>query len=105
MTVVLEIDTTKSLFEPIEVKIDGELFRVKELTLDMLENLQKAKNDIGQGSAEAIKEMLGDFIDGRVEAFGKLTLSNLEKIIGIIVEKSISPKGPEKNVQKPGATI
>ena len=104
MTVVLEIDTTKSLFEPIEIKIDGKLFRVRELTLGMLEEIQKFQVDMVQGSAEAIRKQLETLVEGNSEAFGKLTMSQLEKVMGVIVEKSLRPKEPEKNAQKPGAT-
>ena len=105
MTVVLEIDTTKSLFEPIEIKIDGKLFRVRELTLGMLEEIQKFQVDMVQGSAEAIRKQLETLVEGNSEAFGKLTMSQLEKVMAVIVEKSLRPKEPEKNVQKPGGII
>jgi hypothetical protein len=32
-------------------------------------------------------------------------MSQLEKVMSVIVEKSLRPKEPEKNAQKPGATI
>jgi hypothetical protein len=105
MTVVLEIDTTKSLFEPIEIKIDGKLFRVRELTLGMLEEIQKFQTETAEGSAGAIRKQLETLVEGNAEAFGKLTMSQLEKVMSVIVEKSLRPKEPEKNAQKPGATI
>lgn len=102
MAIVLEIDTTKSLFEPIEVKIDGELFRVKEITLGALEKIQRLQKDTAEGSAAAIRQQLEALMDGDHKVLGRLTMSQLEQVLGIVIEKSLKPRGPEKNEPTPG---
>ena len=55
MSTILEIDTTKSLYKSAEIVIDGQVFRVKTITLGALEEVQRLQVDAQAGSAAAIR--------------------------------------------------
>ena len=103
MGIVLEIDTKKSLFDPIEIKIDGKIYFVKELTTGILKKIQASARDAQSGSVEAIQEQIELLLNLPAETFDRLSMSNLQKLISTLVEKSLNPlKGEEKNGSKPG---
>ena len=97
MTTVLEIDTTKSLYKPIELRIDGETFRVKTITLEMLETIQFLQKDAVEGSAVAVRKMLETVLEGPIELLLKLTIEHVVKVIEAVVGKAIVPETKEKN--------
>jgi hypothetical protein len=102
MTVVLKLDTKPTLFEPIEVEIDGVKLRVKEITLGALERLQELQEDMTKGSIKAIREVLESLIEGEIEVLKRLPVSKLGEFITVLVEKSIKPGTEEKNGSRPG---
>ena len=102
MSVVLKLDTKKSLFEPVEVEIDGVKLRVKEITLGTLETIQSLQADAAAGSAKAIRENLEALLEGKTDVLTKLPVSQLAKLIEVVVEKAIKPSVEEKNGSGPG---
>jgi hypothetical protein len=97
VTTVLEIDTTKSLYKPVELRIDGETFRVKTITLGVLENIQCLQKDAMEGSAAAIRKMLEFVLEGPVELLLKLSIEQVAEVIEAAVGKAIVPESTEKN--------
>ena len=105
MPVVLKLDTKPTLFEPIEVEIDGVRLRVREITLGMLERIQQLQMDAAAGSAVAIRENLEALLDGDVGVLNNMPLSKLAQLITVVVEKSIKPGTEEKNGSGPGVEL
>jgi hypothetical protein len=103
MPVVLKLDTKPTLFEPIEVEVDGVRLRVREVTLGMLEKIQTLQIAAAAGSAVAIRESLEALIDGDVGMLKDLPLAKLAQLITVVVEKAIKPGTEEKNGSGPGA--
>ena len=103
MPKIYEINTKESLYEPIEVVIDGKSFTVKEITLEGLEKIQDLYQDaIVNGSAKSIRGIL-EIVLGSSEVFGSLTMRQIKKLVSVVVEKSINPpEEPEKNAPSPG---
>jgi hypothetical protein len=105
MTVVLKLDTKSSLFEPIEVEIDGKKLLVREITLDTLEKIQDLQDDLAAGSAKAIREALESLVEigpGDTELLGKLPLRKIREFVTVLVEKSLTASPEEKNGSGPG---
>ncbi len=102
MTQVLEIDTSKSLYKPIEVKIDGKLFKVRELNVDALERIQALQVEAVAGSISAIKGILSEALDGPVELLGKLNINQVTDIVGFAINGTLKPEAKEKNARRPG---
>lgn len=102
MSVVLKLDTTKSLFEPIEIEVDGTRLRVKRITLDDLEHIQALQERASAGSAAAIRESVSALLEGDVSIIGKLRLDQVAELIATVVERSVKPSAEEKNSSGPG---
>ena len=102
MTVVLKLDTKPSLFNPIEVEIDGKIFRVKDLTLGSLERIQELQSALNEGSATAIRGILELLMEGEVSLLKDLSFRKIQKLIRVIVEKSMTAEDEEKNESGPG---
>ena len=102
MSVVLKLTTKPTLFEPVEIDIDGEILRVKPITLGGLERIQALQEKAGQGSIAAIREMIGTLFEGNLEILSDLPLDSAVKLIEVAVEKSVKPGTEEKNLPGPG---
>lgn len=102
MAIVLDIDTTKSLFTTAEIRIDGKLFRVKAITQGALEEIQRLYKDASAGSALAIRQMLESVLEGPTEFLLKLTLAQIGQVIEAAIGAAVTPKAKEKNAPRPG---
>ncbi len=100
--IVLKLDTKKSLFEPLEIEIDGQAFRIRPITLGALEKIQALQIEMAAGSARAIREMLETVIEGDITVLMGLTIDQLQQLMTVIVERSVRPTGAEKNGHGPG---
>jgi len=96
----LAIDTRASLFEPIEIEIDGEKFQVKPLTRDLLRKIQDLDEKILGGNADAPYERLEALI-GTSPIIDGLTLQQVIEITMFIVNSARTPKKTEKNLPGP----
>jgi hypothetical protein len=103
MTVVLRLDTKATLFEPNEIEIDGQLLKIKQITLSSLERIQNLQEGLAAGSAKAIREALENLVDGDVAPLLSVPIGKIKDLITILVEKSISAGLEEKNGSGPGA--
>lgn len=101
MSVRLKL-STKTLYEPIEVEIDGEVLRVKPITLGDLERIQDLQEKAGAGSATAIRKSLEALLEGKVAILKSLPLGALAELVEFVVTKSVKPATEEKNGQGPG---
>jgi len=102
MSVVLKLTTKPTLFEPVEIDIDGEILRVKPITLGSLERIQALQEKAGQGSIAAIREMIESLLEGKIEILSGLSLDSVVRLIEVAVEKSVKPGTEEKNSPGPG---
>lgn len=102
MPVVLKLDTKPTLFEPIEVEIDGRLYKVKEITLGGLEQIQNLQAELTAGSAAAIRKALSALLEGDLEPFKDLQLAKIRKLIETLIERVLTASDEEKNGPGPG---
>lgn len=99
--VIKKILTKTSLFEPLEIDIDGNLYRIRPITLGALEKIQDLQIQMSAGSAKAIREMLETVIEGDIEALRNLPVNALMDVITVIAERAIKPNEVEKNGSGP----
>jgi len=107
----LKIDTTRSLYRPIEVEIDGKVFEVKPLTRAKLRTLAGLEKRIREGDAEAAYEQL-EIMLGKKANLEKLTLQHVNEIVSFVTmqiyqpERILAEDSPEdkkaKNSKGPG---
>jgi len=101
VSIVLEIDTKKTLHEPKEIKVNGKLFRVKPITLRNLEAIQTLWQDAQAGSAAAIRKMITSILDGPIDILIDLEIDRLNEVITAAVSRAASPDAKEKNESGP----
>jgi len=104
VSVGLKVDTRTTLFEPVEVEVNGETLRVRPVTLKTLKVIQKFYADMRAGSAEAISEGLATLFEGNLAVLDDLPMTELVKVIEYAVAQSTAAgaeKGGEKNSAGP----
>lgn len=99
--IIYKTDTKPSLFEPLEIEIDGRVFRCREMTLGAIEKIQTLQKAMVAGSAKAIREMLETIIVGDVAPLMALTIPKLQSLMTAIVERVVRPTESEKNESRP----
>lgn len=101
--IIHKTDTNPSLFEPLEIDIDGRVYKVREMTLGALEDIQALQAEMAAGSATAIRRMLETIIVGEIDAtvLRSLSLVKVQRLINAIVEKAMKPGEQEKNGHGP----
>ena len=111
------MDYKLSLYQPVEVEIDGQKFKLRRLNRSMFQTLaefakkeEAAKND-AFATIDVVYEELKAFVDAPPEVLDNLDqqqVLELKKIIDQVVFKKQAPgaaspaEDPEKNGPKPG---
>jgi Holliday junction resolvasome RuvABC ATP-dependent DNA helicase subunit len=96
----IQINTKKSLYEPIEIEIDGKSYAVKRITRDVLKKIREYDEKVSKGDLDAAYKRLELFI-GKHKAINELGLDELNEVTNFIIHNIISPKRIEKNSQRP----
>jgi len=97
----LKIDTATSLYEPIEVEIDGQKFTLRRITREKLREIEELDRAIGEGNLDAAYKRLEVFF-GPSEAFSKLDLCQVGELVRFVVRAILNPETAEKNLSNPG---
>lgn len=97
----LTIDTSASLYAPIEVEIDGQKFTLRKITRAELQELAALDTEIAKGNLDAAYERL-EIMFGPSEVFSKLDLNQVGEVIRFVTRGILNPETAEKNAPKPG---
>src|SRR4030043_167409 len=97
----LSIDTGASIYEPIEVEIDGKIFRLRKLAHKDFSELEALDKKVMEGHLVAAYERL-DILFGPDESFLKLDIHQVGEIIRFVAAQILNPEKKEKNLPKPG---
>lgn len=97
----LRIDSTASIYDPIEVEIDGETYPLRKLTRKELADLERLDKEIQEGHLDAAYGRL-EIMFGQHEAISKIDLSQVGEIVRFVAQAILNPEKKEKNAQKPG---
>lgn len=96
----LKIESEKSLYPPIEVEIDGQIFSLQKVTQKMLMEIGRLDGEIPKGNLEAAWKRL-EVLFGPNEAFSKLDIFQVGEIINFVVRSIVAPEAAEKNGSRP----
>jgi len=96
----LTIELEKSLYPPIEVEINGQIFTLKRITQRMLSEIGHLDEEIPKGNLEAAWKRLEVFF-GPSEIFSQLDIFQVGDIIRFIIRSIIAPETEEKNASRP----
>ena len=103
----LTIDTKKSLFDPIEIEIDGKVYTVKRVDRTMLKEIETLDQETAEGKLNAAYKRLELFLGTDIddEVIGKLDLLELVKITNFILTNIFESGEQGKNGIKPGDKV
>ena len=97
----LTIDTKKSLYEPVEIEIDGKVVKVKNIDRETLNKITALDEEISKGNLDAVYQRL-ELLIGKHKFIDKLTVENLTEITMFVIRSIMSPTKAEKNLPGPG---
>lgn len=97
----LSIKTDESLYKPIEVEIDGKLYRVKRLTRALIQDVAAMDAETAKGDLDAAFRRLEILLEDKppVES---LDIQQVARITEFIIRSVLTPEPAEKNGSKPG---
>ena len=99
----LVINTEKSLYKPIEVEIDGKVYKVRKLTRDVLQKVEGFDKDVSSGNLDAAYGRLEFLLEAKVKTFNGLIVQEVGEITEFITKAAFSPEKSEKNESRPEA--
>jgi len=99
----LTIDTknTKSLYEPVEVEINGKVFQVISIGRDTIKKIEEYDAAVKKGNLDAAYERLELFI-GKHKLISNLKIEEMIEITDFIIQSVFTPVKKEKNLPGPG---
>jgi hypothetical protein len=98
----LKIDTKKSLYEPLEIEINGKVFQAKAIDRDILKKIRELDAETGKGNLDAAYQRL-ELLIGKHKFIDDLKLENLIEITEFVIRNIFRPTKLEKNSPGPGA--
>lgn len=106
----LVLSTKKSLYDPIEIEIDGRKYRNRPLSFRTLEELTKYQEAGKTGDVKALYMQITILYGIKRRKLRKLDIRDIQRLIEFITEKvkQTTEKipggkgGPAKNVSRPG---
>ena len=97
----LTIDTKKSLFEPVEVEINGKVFKVKKIDRETLKKITELDIETQAGNLDAAYRRL-ELMIGKQAVVSSLAIEELIEITQFIIGNIFRPSKQEKNLPGPG---
>ena len=95
-----KVSTKKSLFKPIEIEVDGEVYSVDMVTAETLEKV--AKYDVKAGAADmnAVTELLEILIGIPKKVSRKIDVRDLNKMLTYVSGRIYNPLKHEREEEK-----
>lgn len=91
----LKISTTKALYKPIEVEIDGKMLQAIPITRAVLRKMGELEKRIRAGEAYCAYDQL-ELIFGTEKAFDDLDLRHVNEIVNHVTTQLFRPERIEK---------
>ena len=106
MTERLTLSTKTSIFKPIEVVIDGKLYRTERIPPSLIKKILKFEKKAGDGDIDAVMAQLNLVLGVPIEILEEIDIRDLEKTLETISGRIFNPKkfipADEKDPLKPG---
>jgi len=99
----LTIDTknTKSLYDPVEVEINGKVFKVISIDRNVLKKIEEFDAETVKGNLDAAYQRL-ELLIGKHPFINKLRIEELIEITEFVTMNIFRPAKKEKNSPGPG---
>lgn len=99
------IDTKKSLYKPIRIKVDNEVFVAKKIDRDAIRKIEKLAREAIKGDVEAAYKQL-EIIFGKSKVLDNLDLREVNGILNHVTQQIYkserTPTEPAKKANGPG---
>jgi len=99
----LKVDTSTTLYEPLEVEIDGKTFKVRRITRDLLRAISAMDVEVQGGQADLVYDRLALLLEEKAApAIDKLDLLEVRRVMEFITENAFKVSKEEKNGSRLG---
>lgn len=109
----LVLSTKKSLYDPIEIEIDGKKYRSRPLSFGLIEELEKHEEAGKKGDIGALYSQVNVLYGIKKRVLRKLDIRDIQKLVSFMMKKVSQTTekisrldkekvGTEKNELKPG---
>ena len=96
----MEIDTSKKLYSPIEVVIDGEIYTVEKVTPGILEVIDVTSQQALQGDVNGIYRQLKVLAGVPEDVCKKVDVRTLNEVLDFIITSILNPEKKETAKEK-----
>jgi len=93
--------TSATLYDPVEVEINGKVYKVKPVGRAILRKIQELDDEVNKGNLDAAYERL-ELLLGKHKAISDLMIEDLASITDFITKNLFRPEKKAKNSQGPG---
>lgn len=98
---MLKIDTKKSLYKPIEIEIDGRVYKLERIDPEVIKKFGKIQKEIMIGNFENVTAQMNVlFPDMPKKTISKLDIRDINEITYYIAEMITSPEKKEGEEEK-----
>ncbi len=104
----LVLSTTKSVHKPIEIEIDGKVYRNRSLSRTTFDEVTKHEKAAIGGDIESLYKQVTALIDVPIEVLNEIDIRDINSLLEYVMAKILTPTAKtakekaEKNVPKPG---
>ena len=101
---ILKLSTKTSVYDPIEIEIDGNVYRVKSLSNAVFKKMNDFEPRARRGNMDALYSQVKILLDAPEKLIDNLDVRDVRKIINHIIKKIYQVKETEeqKKVTGPG---
>lgn len=105
---ILALSTQKSIHKPIEVNIDGTIYKNKPLSRATFDEIRKHEKAALGGDIEALYKQVQAMFDVPMDVLNKLDMRDVNSLLDYTMARIFQPSAKtdkekaEKNVRKPG---
>lgn len=98
---MLKISTKTSIYKPIEVEVNGRIFKIERIDTEMMKKLSEIQKEIAMGNLENITEQMTVlFPDMPRKLIQKLDIREVNAITYYLAEMIVTPEKKEGATEK-----
>lgn len=98
------LSTKKSLFDPIEVEVDGKIYQSRKLNRPLFDEIRKHEKSANEGDIDALYKQVNIIFGIEPSVLNALDIRDIEAMLTFATKKIFHPdkKDEAKNGSKPG---
>lgn len=97
------LSTKKSLFDPIEIEIDGKTYQSNKLSRALFDELKQYEEDATKGNIDALYKQVNVIFGIEEPVLAQLDIREIEALIEYATNKIFHPEKEKKETAKNGS--